>query len=225
MLNTQYRMPVKLGDLISKYVYDNDLKSISGISGKPHAYKELNEVVLIDTGDNATRQSAKINTSYANPYNAQVILNVLKFLDKFDVTKNYTIGVITGYSAQVNEIERLLKKQKFKNIRIPFDFKHTSENELVVSTVDRFQGSEKDIIIFDVVRSDDKGDLGFLEKNNRINVAFSRAERLMICVADVNFVKGAKTRSQNKALLQKLIESLKSSAQLFNSAEIKKLSE
>jgi superfamily I DNA and/or RNA helicase len=225
MLNTQYRMPVALGTLISKYVYDNDLNSISGISGKPHEYAGLNEIVLIDTGDTADRQSTKIITSYANPYNAKVIIDILNYLDKFKVTSTYSIGIITGYSAQANELERVLKKQKFNNIKLPFDFKHTSGNDLVVSTVDRFQGSEKDIIIFDVVRSDDKGDLGFLEKSNRINVAFSRAERLMICVADVKFVTGAKTRNQSKALIQKLIESLKINAQLFNSTEIKKLSE
>ncbi|MGC5376497.1 AAA domain-containing protein, partial [Salmonella enterica] len=62
---------------------------------------------------------------------------------------------------------------------------------LTVATVDSFQGSEKDIIIYDIVRSgkseDDTG-LGFLEMPNRINVALTRVTRLLVVVGDAEYV-------------------------------------
>lgn len=222
MLNTQYRMPVSLGQIIS-IVYNNELESIPGKSGKPHNYNGLGELMLVDTGDSNERQSEKIGTSHCNKYNARIILDILRYLDKFPITKSYSVGVITGYSAQVGAIENVLRREKFNNIIIPSDFRNTTGNELVVSTVDRFQGSEKDVIIFDLVRSDIRGDLGFLENDNRINVAFSRAERLMICVADVKFALNAKTESRKSVLIQRIIEYFKNNAQIFNSDEIKNL--
>ena len=223
LLDTQFRMPLTLGNMVSKFVYKNKLKSEEGNCGAPHSIIPFEPIVLVDTSDSEKRFSKQNGHSHANAYNAKIIHDLLVYIDSFDEVKNYTVGVITGYSSQVNELERMLRGKKFKNIVVPEDFRNASEKELVVSTVDKFQGSEKDIIIFDVVKSEVNGTLGFLAMENRINVAFSRAQRLMICVGDAKFIKNTPSKTGKKVLLQEFTEFMLSNAQVLASEEIEKL--
>jgi superfamily I DNA and/or RNA helicase len=57
-----------------------------------------------------------------------------------------------------------------------------------VSTVDGFQGREKEIIIISMVRSNPQHSIGFLANDRRMNVAVTRAKRLCILVADSSTV-------------------------------------
>lgn len=47
--------------------------------------------------------------------------------------------------------------------------------EIIITTVDSFQGLEADIVILSLVRSNQFGSIGFLAEENRICVALSRA--------------------------------------------------
>jgi superfamily I DNA and/or RNA helicase len=77
------------------------------------------------------------------------------------------IAVITPYSAQA----RLLRD--------------TMDNsDVEVDTVDGFQGREKEAIVISLVRSNSKGELGFLTDTRRINVALTRARRKLIVFGD-----------------------------------------
>jgi len=91
--------------------------------------------------------------------------------------RNVTIGVIAFYNNQVSLINdrlqgyhRLMNWMKKGNITIQ------------VSTVDGFQGSEKDIIILSCVRSrwhgrkNIRNEIGFLKDFRRVNVALTRAK-------------------------------------------------
>ncbi|MFO5472826.1 MAG: AAA domain-containing protein, partial [Dolichospermum sp.] len=49
-------------------------------------------------------------------------------------------------------------------------------------TVDRFQGMERPVVIVSMVRNNHQGDVGFANKPERVNVAFSRAQELLIIV-------------------------------------------
>ena len=67
-------------------------------------------------------------------------------------------------------------------------------HRISVGTVDAFQGKEFDVVILSSVRSnmetDSKKRVGFLNNNNRLCVAFSRAKRLLVTVGDSNTVAG-----------------------------------
>ena len=48
-------------------------------------------------------------------------------------------------------------------------------NKIKVQTVDNYQGEENEIVIVSLVRSNNNGKIGFVNMENRINVALSRA--------------------------------------------------
>ena len=59
----------------------------------------------------------------------------------------------------------------------------------VVNTIDSYQGSEKEAVIFSCVRSNDKGNLGFCSEYRRINVALTRAKFGQIIVGNVQTLR------------------------------------
>ena len=91
-----------------------------------------------------------------------------------------TIGVVTPFRGQANLITRLLNEQEIPGSRI-------SGTELLVDTVHKFQGDERDVMIFSPVVSRNAADsaLRFLELNKHLfNVAITRARSTLIVVGD-----------------------------------------
>ena len=84
---------------------------------------------------------------------------------------------------------------------------------LEVNTVDAFQGSEKDIIIFNCVRSNSEGllekSLGFLLDERRLNVAITRPKYFLMIIGN------AKTLSKSN-VWGNLISYCQSQGQVIN---------
>ena len=57
-------------------------------------------------------------------------------------------------------------------------------SQLEISTIDAYQGSEKEVIILSAVRSNKEGRLGFLKDPQRMNVAITRAKKQFILIAN-----------------------------------------
>jgi superfamily I DNA and/or RNA helicase len=77
------------------------------------------------------------------------------------------IGILSPYGAQVQHLRGL-----------------ADELPVEVNTIDGFQGREKEVIIVSLVRSNDKGEIGFLSDLRRLNVALTRARRALIVIGD-----------------------------------------
>jgi superfamily I DNA and/or RNA helicase len=77
------------------------------------------------------------------------------------------LAIIAPYAAQV----RLLRQE----LDVP---------GVEVDTVDGFQGREKEAVIISLVRSNQQGDIGFLADVRRMNVAMTRARRLLLVAGD-----------------------------------------
>ncbi|HRD43763.1 MAG TPA: C-terminal helicase domain-containing protein, partial [Ferruginibacter sp.] len=56
--------------------------------------------------------------------------------------------------------------------------------EIRMSTIDSFQGQEKENIILSLVRSNDDGVIGFLKDYRRMNVAVTRAKEQLFVIGD-----------------------------------------
>jgi superfamily I DNA and/or RNA helicase len=53
-----------------------------------------------------------------------------------------------------------------------------------VNTIDGFQGQERDVIYISLVRSNTKNEIGFLSDYRRMNVAMTRARKLLVIIGD-----------------------------------------
>lgn len=80
------------------------------------------------------------------------------------------IAIIAAYSAQARRLRELLREERAAGLEI--------------GTVDGFQGREKEAVIVDLVRSNDRSEIGFLANTRRMNVALTRARRFLLVVAD-----------------------------------------
>ena len=86
-----------------------------------------------------------------------------------------SIGVIAPYKGQVKLIESMAYKalvNKRDNLRI--------------STVDAFQGQERDVIIISTVRANADRNIGFVRDEKRLNVAITRAKNALFVFGSAN---------------------------------------
>ena len=88
---------------------------------------------------------------------------------------DYSIGVILTYKAQVDHLKKLIE-----------DLNNDAFKQIQVSTVDAFQGAERDIIILGCVRT---RNLGFTEDCRRLNVAITRARRHLIVIGKESLLR------------------------------------
>lgn len=217
MLDIQYRMPRQIGNLISRFFYGSKLKN-PNTTLLPNFDKEKfhelkfkkpttsifdtaanseievpNSVIFVSTSNqpNPNDNDNKFNRS--NECNKNAIKEILKQLNKLypdnlKREKPFTIGVIAGYRGQVNLLKDSIDLLQYKNF-VMTDEEGKPEPLIEINTVDKFQGAERDIIIYDIVKSS-KGSspIGFLDDYRRINVAFSRVKRLLIVVGDSEYI-------------------------------------
>jgi len=73
------------------------------------------------------------------------------------------------------------------------------KTNIVVNTVDGFQGQEKDIIIVSCVRQNVNKNIGFMQTTQRLNVALTRARECLYVCGHLNTLRFADAW---KALIQ-----------------------
>lgn len=105
------------------------------------------------------------------------------------------VGIISFYGHQVKKLQDV-RKYAQNDLNIPVRLK----------TVDKFQGMERNIVIVSTVRSnkiirngivEPNSDIGFAKASERLNVALSRARRLLVVVGNLHFFESYKDKSGN----------------------------
>ncbi|AIY90331.1 IGHMBP2 family helicase [Geoglobus acetivorans] len=173
MLDTQYRARREIADFPSMTFYGGRVKthenaekiSISDLNPSARSAAERflasYPLIFIDTEKSGGERTKKGSKSYHNPVEAKIVERVVRKLERMGIDRD-CIGVISPYDDQVRLIRDLV--------------------DCEVKSVDGYQGREKEVIIISFVRSNEKGDLGFLRDYRRLNVALTRAKRLLIAV-------------------------------------------
>jgi len=110
-------------------------------------------------------------------------------LERILVQQGYrgSIGVVTPFRAQANRIRDLLHAHPQANLML-------RNGELIVDTVHRFQGDERDVMIFSPVvsRGTPDGAIIFLKKSgNLFNVAITRARATLVVIGDLGAAKNS----------------------------------
>ena len=170
MLRTQYRMEEDISRWSSEQYYRGELITAQQVLDRT-SILDQNEVLApalkrpclffnITSG-----KEQRLTTSISNPQEAQAIAKMVGYLIVHCGFAAGQIGVITFYSAQVTllqaEIAKVLTKEQSQG--------------LIVSTVDGFQGQERDITLISFVRTL-MSSVGFLNDERRINVALTRGK-------------------------------------------------
>lgn len=136
---------------------------------------EGNSIIWFDTSENRRRKQKKTKgNSFMNEEEKRIILDILEDLKKSNELDNQDIGIITGYSGQKDILRNSVKAIGYDKIA-----------QIDINVLDAFQGRENDIIMYSTVRTDNS--IGFQKEKERVNVAFSRAKKLLIICGDLNF--------------------------------------
>jgi ATP-dependent RNA/DNA helicase IGHMBP2 len=177
MLEIQYRMHERIMEWSSREFYAGRL--VAHESVREHLLCDLPAVeptaetrlplLFIDTaGCDLEEEEEPEGDSKANPGEAQIVgAHVSKLIASG--LEAAAIGVITPYNAQVACLRGLL---------------HPEHPALEIDSVDGFQGREKEAIVLSMVRSNRRGEVGFLADERRANVAATRARRHLAIAGD-----------------------------------------
>jgi hypothetical protein len=171
MLPRQYRMREPIGRAVSDLFYDGKL-----IHEAPHPRMPLpwpfdRELVWVDTGAQDEYRDAQ--RSVANEFEVALCKDITSIIRRR--VRKAKLAVIAMYNSQVNRLQGALK-----GIVPPDD----------IESVDAFEGRESDGVILSLVRSNDRAAIGFLNDPNRVNVAISRAKKILVIVGDSKTVIG-----------------------------------
>jgi predicted DNA helicase len=169
-LRHHYRSNSDIIGLPQRYVYEGQIAPVDQcrsikleIEGYPDNMPFLSPdlpVVFLHVDGN---EIVERDGSRRNEYEAEAVKRIVTKLRDLGVAGN-EIGVITPYRAQRKLIAELIKNE-----------------DVEVNTVDSFQGREKDVIVFSVTST---RDMSFVEDENRLNVAFTRARRKLIVIGN-----------------------------------------
>lgn len=165
-LRHQYRMHPYIASLVSRYFYDGELRN-----GRKVARTECADPLeVIPVAGEETR----VENSYANRAEARYVTARVVHLVRREGVAPEQVGVVTPYSGQRRLLRDLLSS--------------SGVDDVVVDTIDSFQGSEIEHLLVSLVRANERGEVGFMGRaadgRRRLTVALSRAQHSLTLVGN-----------------------------------------
>ncbi len=191
ILDTQFRMPKEIADLLSDAFYEGSYKSFPLKSNLPPLVDILEKpFCLIDTFDYGVNryENDKVINGVKKRFNvleATIIVDLVDYLLVKNLVNHSEIGIIVPYKDQLRYIRDMLVdrlKERYSK----------EEIYQMIGTLDSFQGQERDLIIYGITRSNRRPPkskrIGFLSELRRFNVALSRPKKQVVIVGDFKFL-------------------------------------
>eukprot|EP00931_Biecheleriopsis_adriatica_P016607 TRINITY_DN1218_c0_g1_i1.p1 TRINITY_DN1218_c0_g1~~TRINITY_DN1218_c0_g1_i1.p1 ORF type:complete len:1123 (+),score=295.67 TRINITY_DN1218_c0_g1_i1:41-3370(+) len=177
LLDTQYRMHPLVAEFASAAFYNGRLQNgVSHIHRQPPAgfpWPQRHMPVAFINLEKCEEKREGHGSSYINTAEAEKTMWALLEVCKGGKIGPEDVGIVTPYKGQVRLLKKLINErpglQKFRS-------------GLEVESVDRFQGQEKEVIIFCAVRNNREGKVGFLCDWRRLNVMLTRARIGLIVI-------------------------------------------
>ena len=178
LLEEQYRMNTEIMGYSSRVFYENKLRAHASVAQNRVISGDV-PLLFIDTAGCGFDEKLE-GTSSTNPEEAALLFKhltqfVASIAPQFTTETFPTVVVISPYKQQIG----LLKEQLAHAPQLA-DYAH----KISVNTIDSFQGQERDVVYISLVRSNDKGEIGFLGDIRRMNVAMTRARKKLVVVGD-----------------------------------------
>ena len=201
-LKTQHRMHPDISKFSREEFYtvgkDSALKDAGTINREWHYSEYRKRDVWLDV-------QKKDKNNGRNFEEVKIVMDEIKKFLKF-TQKNqknqdgepWTIAVLTFHQAQATILRDGLRKLTNQpNKMSKFKIKDV---EILLYTVDKFQGMEADIVFISMMKTQS---IGFLDNINRLNVALTRAKYQRVIVGDRNFFANKQNGSQELKRLAK----------------------
>jgi superfamily I DNA and/or RNA helicase len=157
------------------YFYEGKLKAHESNIAH-HIIPDDAIIEFIDTAGTGFEETQDSETlSRFNQGEVDIFLeHIYQLIDLVPNFSELSVGIVSPYKEQTSLIKRTIEEdsvlQEFVNID--------------VDTIDSFQGQERDLIYILLVRSNAKGEIGFLNDYRRMNVAMTRAKKKLVIIGD-----------------------------------------
>jgi superfamily I DNA and/or RNA helicase len=189
-LTVQHRMIEPISDMIAHCFYrDQKLECGREDAGQSFAPVLPAPITWLDTSKVKNRGESATDFQVSNRLECEFVRTKLQELnrrlarkDRTKEAKRVSVAVLTGYAGQRLLLERTLNPRSPKWTHI----------EILLNTIDAFQGRQADVAVFSVTRSNPNRRLGFLGEFPRLNVALSRGRDALLIVGDKEFCASIK---------------------------------
>ena len=201
MLDITYRMNKQINDFPSRQFYEGKLKPFSRnenwILDVVNEFGKHKDILDISKPEVLFCHKHSSNQSRSD-FEANLVAELInEYVSKGLSGKD--IAVITPFRAQVRQIKKYVSK---------LPFYERFKEDLLIGTVERIQGQERDVIIYSLATSDPekaKQRADFFFNPNRFNVAITRARKKRIVIASISLF----SIETNDKKLQPLIKNFK----------------
>ncbi len=204
-LSKQGRMHAEIAEFPNNAFYEGKL----GVVGLPHQLETIDgkRIEFIPVPKPAETESDKVNVNEARVIAREVVKAIKEAGENFDPLK--TVGVIVPYRNQIAAVRQAINEELNEELRMKneecesplapanssFFILHSALNQITIDTVERYQGSQRDVIIYGFTVQY-QYQLKFLSSatftdpvsgaliDRRLNVALTRAKKKEIIVGN-----------------------------------------
>ncbi|XP_031452788.1 protein ZGRF1 isoform X3 [Phasianus colchicus] len=169
LLRTQYRCHPAISAIANELFYEGNL--IDGVSEKERS-PLLDWLPTLCFYSVSGLEQIERDNSFYNMAEVHFTVKLIQSLIASGIHGS-AVGVITFYKSQMCKIQNLLRSIHSEAFPV---------KAVQVSTVDAFQGAEKEIIVLSCVRT---RQTGFTDSEKRMNVALTRAKRHLLIVGNL----------------------------------------
>ncbi|CAB9509012.1 NFX1-type zinc finger-containing protein 1 [Seminavis robusta] len=134
------------------------------------------------------QKKSHVGVSRINPVEAEMVCSLVAYLVGCGVPRP-SIAVLTPYKGQLMLIRKMISSDRRYSSQRLLAGRSGGTDEIRISTVDRFQGDEEDIIICSLV-VDEKSKTGFVKLQNRMIVLLSRARLGLYILGNTGYFEG-----------------------------------
>lgn len=182
-LKDHFRSCADIIEFSNDVFYDGNLRTATKYAGLKTPVGEKPGIRWINVAGKIVRPAS------GSAYNDEEASSVVKELKRL-VIVGYegSIGVTTPFRIQAERIKSILEKEE---PRLYDDL--LQNHEFIADTVHKFQGDERDLMIFSsvVTKNSPASTLGFLNNTgNLFNVAITRARAVLVVIGDYRYCAG-----------------------------------
>jgi ATP-dependent RNA/DNA helicase IGHMBP2 len=178
LLTVQYRMNQAIMEFSNQQFYGGKLTAHESVIDHRLSIDNGEAVSFVDTaGCGFEEQVVEVLGRFPSRYNPEEYFilreHLFQLVEFYEAHEVPTIAIISPYREQVTYIQNAIQ-----------DDVMLRDLPINVNTIDGFQGQERDVVYISLVRSNVKGDIGFLSDYRRMNVAMTRARKKLIIIGD-----------------------------------------